>query len=235
MTSSTVRSAAGSTSGGSVDTVVSWVVSSLLSRLNHRGGQRIPPPEMSPAGSTTPHMQQIPPQELPGHTPDSPARPTVIPMLPTRVQQPGRQAPLPDAVAVRRCAVPETAPPFDADTPPATRQDATNIQGPEAVTPAAARARGRPGAASSQAAPDHAETALAVTDLAETDPAESGVPATDVPDTGVPATRRPPPGPPDGWPSQFAQVLAETLAGLPARAAAHPVDDGASRASASGS
>jgi hypothetical protein len=36
---------------------------------------------------------------------------------------------------------------------------------------------------------------------------------TDAPDFGVPATRRPQPGPPDGWPSHFAQVLAETLAG----------------------
>jgi hypothetical protein len=134
-------------------------------------------------------------------------------MLPTRVQQPGRQAPLPDAVAVRQCAVPETAPPFDAETPPATRQDATSIQGNGAVTPAAARPPEEDQAAAEQAAPDQAETALAETDRAETDLAETDLARTDAPDTGVPATRRPQPGPPDGWPSQFAQVLAETLAG----------------------
>src|SRR5580692_4204227 len=80
---------------------------------------------MSPVASTTHHMEQIPPQ-LPWHSPAVPAAPTVIPRLPTRVQQPGRQAPLPDAVAVRPCAVPVTAPPFD-------------DEGREAVTSAAER------------------------------------------------------------------------------------------------
>ncbi len=58
-------------------------------------------------------MQQIPHPQLPWHIPGLPARPIVVPMLPTRVLQPGRQAPLPDAVAVRQHAVPDTAPPYD--------------------------------------------------------------------------------------------------------------------------
>ena len=71
-------------------------------------------------------MQQIPPPQLPGHGPDIPAGPTVIPILPTRVQQPGRQAPLPDAVAVWQRAVPDSAPPFDDEIAATTRQDASD-------------------------------------------------------------------------------------------------------------
>ena len=89
----------------------------ITSSLNQRGGHGIPRPEMSPLASTTHRMQQIPPPQLPWHGPELPARPTDIPMLPTRVQQPGRQAPLPDAVAIRQCPVPVTAPPFDPDVP----------------------------------------------------------------------------------------------------------------------
>ena len=77
---------------------------------------RAPPhsgPEMSPAASTTQGMQQNPPPSLAGPDSEIPARPAVVPMLPTRLPQPGRQAPLPDPVAVRRLAVPDPAPPFD--------------------------------------------------------------------------------------------------------------------------
>src|SRR5215471_11730717 len=80
---------------------------------------------MSWAASTTHAMQQIPPPQVPGGVPDVPATPTVIPMLPTRVQQPGRYAPLPDAVAIRPRPVPTTSPPFD---------DEANDEGNGAVT-----------------------------------------------------------------------------------------------------
>jgi Family of unknown function (DUF6459) len=100
-------------------------------------------------------------------------------MLPTRVQQPGPLAPLPDVVAVRRCPVPEVAPPFDADVPPATSKE-----GNGAATHAVALP---PGAA--EPAPDSGNS----------------------PTGGV--TRRAEPDPIGSWPSQFAQVLAETLAG----------------------
>jgi hypothetical protein len=136
-------------------------------------------------------MQQIPPPQLPWHSPELPARPTVIPMLPTRLQQPGRRAPLPDAVAVRQRPVPETAPPFDTDIPPATSQEGNGADCSATVAPP---------------------------DLAEPDaiPTETGEPDSDTPDGG--GTGRARPTSPDSWPSQFAQVLAETLAGSrPAR------------------
>jgi hypothetical protein len=134
-------------------------------------------------------MQQIQPPQLPSHSPEPPARPpTFIPMLPTRVQQPGRQAPLPDAVAVRRCRVPEAAPPFDADVPSATSKDG-NGAGSNAVA--------HP--------PDLAE--------APPDTGKSGMNPAD-----ADAADRDASDPTSGWPSQFAQVLAETLAGSrPAR------------------
>jgi hypothetical protein len=163
---------------------------------------------MSAAASTTHHMQQIPPPQLPWHSPELPARPTVIPMLPTRVQQPGRQAPLPDAVAVRQCPVPDTAPPFDVEMSPATRQEGTG-----AVSAAVTSPPGQDQTGPGQAGSDTHEPGTGSPD--------AGVPDTGVPDTGVPdpgQTDRAQPGSPDGWPSQFAQVLAETLAGSrPAR------------------
>jgi Family of unknown function (DUF6459) len=130
-------------------------------------------------------MQQTPPPQPPRPAPEVPAGPAVVPILPTRVRQPGRQAPLPDAVAVRRLSVPDPAPPFD-DEILAT---ATAAAGPDAAGQA----------------PGHGS------DGAEAD-GESGSPPPGPP--GGPSgggTRRPDPG--GGWPSQFAQVLAETLAG----------------------
>jgi Family of unknown function (DUF6459) len=141
-------------------------------------------------------MQQTPPSQPPRPAPEVPAGPAVVPILPTRVRQPGRQAPLPDAVAVRRLPVPDPAPPFDDELP------ALKTEGNEATaTPAAG-----PDAAGQ--APDQGNRG------AEED-GESGSPPHGPPGTsGGPSgggTRRPDPG--GGWPSQFAQVLAETLAG----------------------
>ena len=164
---------------------------------------------MSWAASTTHAMQQIPPPQLPGGVPDLPATPTVIPRLPTRIQHPGRYAPLPDAVAIRPCPVPATSPPFD---------DEANDEGNGAVIHADG---GRSDA--DWAAPDSGTPARGTPDRGTPD---SGAPESRAPYTAAPRPVAPdgdesekgPPGPPAGWPSQFAQVLAEALAGSrPAR------------------
>ena len=132
-------------------------------------------------------MQQNPPPQPPA--PGVPAGPAVVPILPTRLRQPGRQAPLPDAVAVRRLTVPDPAPPFDDEILALTA-------GNEPADAAAAEpdAAGQPdgrGACGTEAA------------------SESDSPPRP-PGGGVGAPRSDPGG---AWPSQFAQVLAETLAG----------------------
>jgi hypothetical protein len=137
-------------------------------------------------------MQQNPPPQQPA--PDVPARPAVVPILPTRLRQPGRQAPLPDAVAVRRLTVPDPAPPFDDEIPalpagneptadPAAGQDAAG----QALDPEDRRSADSDGDGNSPPRP----------------PGAGGGPQGE-------ATR---PEPGGAWPSQFAQVLAETLAG----------------------
>jgi len=137
-------------------------------------------------------MQQTPPPQPPRPAPEVPAGPAVVPILPTRVRQPGRQAPLPDPVAVRRLTVPDPAPPFDDEMATAT---------PAAGPDSAGQARGQ---ASHGAEADSESGSLP--------PGPPGGPSggpSDGPTDG--GTRRPDPG--GGWPSQFAQVLAETLAG----------------------
>jgi Family of unknown function (DUF6459) len=131
-------------------------------------------------------MQQNPPPQPPA--PNVPAGPAVVPILPTRVRQPGRQAPLPDAVAVRRLTVPDPAPPFDDEIPALTAGNEPT--GAAAAGPdAAGQAEGQ-GRCDTEADSD--------SDTPPRPPGASG---------GAP---RPAPG---AWPSQFAQVLAETLAG----------------------
>ncbi len=140
-------------------------------------------------------MEQIPPPQLPWHRPDLPAAPTVIPRLPTRVQQPGRQAPLPDAVAVWPCVVPATAPPFDDEG----REDVNLV------------AEGRP--YRDKFVPGEAVGGRAVHDLAVPHAADPDPGTADPGTADASETDRGRPGPAGGWPSQFAQVLAETLAG----------------------
>jgi hypothetical protein len=107
-------------------------------------------------------------------------------MLPTRVREPGRQAPLPDVVAVRRLAVPDPAPPYDDE---AAADDDTHSAGNEVSD-----------------GPVHAEAAAAEQAGHEHGTSSAGS-RPDPPDDS------PRPDPAAGWPSQFAQVLAETLAG----------------------
>jgi Family of unknown function (DUF6459) len=136
-------------------------------------------------------MQQNPPPQPPA--PDVPAGPAVVPILPTRVRRPGRHAPLPDAVAVRRLAVPDPAPPFDDEIPALTAGNEP-IDAAAAVPDAAGQPDGQ-GACGTEAD-------------SESDPPPRPPGASGGQPGGAP---RPDPG--GAWPSQFAQVLAETLAG----------------------
>jgi hypothetical protein len=131
------------------------------------------------------------PPGLPSHPPDMPDRPVVVPILPTRRRPRGRQAPLPDPVAVRQVEVPDWLPPCDGE--PAGQAPAASATGTPGGQP-------EPGSGAPRA----------------TRPQPGGRPDDPATGPGEPAARRltgrdgPGPG---GWPSQFAQVLAETLAG----------------------
>jgi hypothetical protein len=120
------------------------------------------------APSFSPPPLEAPPRRAPSRS--SPARRT-----------PPRQ-PLPDAVAVRRVTVPESAPPYDDERPGAGRQgERAGLAGPRQPARLA-----RPDQDPSVPRPEQ-----------------------------CPAVRRPDQDPavPASWPSRFAQVLAETLAG----------------------
>jgi hypothetical protein len=159
-------------------------------------------------------------------------------MLPTRLRQPGRQAPLPDVIAVRRLAVPDPAPPYDdevavdennlydgnevivasaAVVPGAADKASLQRPGPALAglggagrECAAQRAAGQAGAGPDRggAAQDAAGQAGADDDGADDDGADD-----DGAGPSAPSGGSRPPDPAAGWPSQFAQVLAETLAG----------------------
>ena len=118
---------------------------------------------------------------------------TVLPLVPGFARPPERGRPLPDAAAVRLLPVPDSAPPYD-DEPRAEIGGTRGSQRLALMPPAGAPAENLP------ARPDDGP----------------GRPGGD--------SRQPDgePGPPPparraaaaaGWPSQFAQVLAETLAG----------------------
>ena len=112
---------------------------------------------------------------------------TVLPLVPGLERRPARRRPLPDAVAVRLLVVPDTAPPYD-DHPAAAgsrraARTCTDIPG----EPTAQARDGAPGPAAQ---------------------AGDGTPGPE-----RLSLRRRGPTTASGWPSQFAQVLAETLAG----------------------
>jgi Family of unknown function (DUF6459) len=138
-------------------------------------------------------------------------------MLPTRVRQPGRQAPLPDAVAVRQCAVPDSAPPFDDEIAATTRQDASDPLIGTTVLSGNGPAPAAPESMSPE--PMSPESTLPESTLPESAPPESAPPESAPPDGDSQGQGQDgPSGQAGGWPSQFAQVLAETLAGSrPAR------------------
>jgi Family of unknown function (DUF6459) len=133
-------------------------------------------------------MQENLPPELPLPTRQAPVRPVTVPMLPTRRRAPGTSAPLPDPVAVRRIAIPDAAPPYDDEPhhgePPPLDGQPLAPAGPPTTAADAGPGEPQPG--------DH-------------DDGES--PSGSPPPGGSASPGRQP------WPSQFAQVLAETLAG----------------------
>jgi hypothetical protein len=125
---------------------------------------------------------------------------TVLPLVPGSGRPPVPRRPLPDAAAVRLLPVPDSAPPYDDEVTDgeraAPRRQPLTLAPPAASAPAT---RDGPPAAATDHGPER--------------PRESRRP---------PGTPGPPPqqrrpaaetGPAAGWPSQFAQVLAETLAG----------------------
>jgi hypothetical protein len=147
-----------------------------------------PPGQLAGLRLKPPHQ---PGQHEPG--PALPATPAVVPMLPTRVRAPGRHAPLPDMVAVRQLAVPDPAPRYDDEV--AVGKDDL-YAGNEAIigTPAA----------------EPLDADQAGQQRPDPGSAEDG---TSGPGPGAQSGSSQGPDPASGWPSQFAQVLAETLAG----------------------
>jgi hypothetical protein len=116
----------------------------------------------------------------------------VLPLVPGFERRPARKRPLPDAAAVRLLPVPDSAPPYD-DGLPETGRSRRLLPPPLAA--GAAALPPKPAAPTTADPPDAAPSS----------------PPPSRPATSRPATRR---AAADArWPSQFAQVLAETLAG----------------------
>ena len=123
----------------------------------------------------------------------------VLPLVPSFGRPPGARRPLPDAVAVRRLVVPDSAPPYDDELRVISRpghvpQGAGPPQSPGLAAAGTAQA-GKSQAGKSQAGKAH--TGESQSGAAQTGAAAPGE------DQASAAC----------WPGQFAQVLAETLAG----------------------
>ncbi len=127
----------------------------------------------------------------PGGTGTADAR---CPHPPTRPRSPAGPRPLPDPEAVRLCLIPDSAPPYDAEVAAA---------GPPGAFPRLGTGPGGAHGASHPSGPDLPAQADA--------PGPAG-PRKPPAAPGSPGQPGPPASPP-GWPGQFAQVLAETLAG----------------------
>jgi len=145
-----------------------------------------------------------------------------LPARPTDPRQPGWPRPLPDVVAVRRMPLPDSAPPYD-DQPGSLPGPDPGQAGPGPASSGAGQAG--PGPASSGAGEDRPGSAGAKTGRPRPGRAGAGAGQPVPAQAGQPAgsgAGQPVPGPagqpglaplPGAWPSQFAQVLAEALAG----------------------
>jgi hypothetical protein len=143
-------------------------------------------------------MQLTPPPGLVPGMPELPVPPPVVPIPPRRRRPARRQAPLPDPMAVRRIAIPDFAPPFEGEKP-GPAGSARAGQG-EPVT------EGPPGRGpGSRGDSGHGPSGHGPSGHGPGSPGKGGPPG-----PGAPGS---PGGGAGGWPSQFAQVLAETLAG----------------------
>ena len=129
----------------------------------------------------------------PDGTGTAPAR---CPHPAARPRPPAGPRPLPDAAAIRLCLIPDSAPPYDVEVAAASPPGAFPRlgAGPASSGPEAPHGGPRP---SRPDPPGRAE-----------EPGRAGPPE-------PPAAPSSPgqPGSPPGWPGQFVQVLAETLAG----------------------
>src|SRR5215470_15226318 len=146
--------------------------------------------------------------------------PALPPERPGCPKAPGGHRPLPDPAAIRLCLVPDSAPPYDDEVPAGEPPG----QGWGAADNACRAGRGRPadegrpvdeGCPADRGWPARGEP---VTGGPTTGRPVTGGPTTGRPVTGGPTTGRPVTGgfaaeAVPGWPSRFAQVLAETLAG----------------------
>ena len=128
---------------------------------------------------------------------------TGCPHHPARPRPPAGPRPLPDPAAIRLCLIPDSAPPYDAETAAAGPPGAfpSLDAGPEAP-----HGGPRPSRAAS---PGQADTRGQAPPRKHPTPREQAAPRKQAAVPGSPGQ----PGSPPGWPGQFAQVLAETLAG----------------------
>jgi hypothetical protein len=134
----------------------------------------------------------------------------VLPLVPGLDRPPARRRPLPDAAAVRLVAVPDSGPPYDDER---AQERPGDPERPRRLTLTTAAQRA-PAPADELATADQripAESAPADQPAPSGQPSIAGEPAL----AGQPGLSRASRGEaaPAGWPSQFAQVLAETLAG----------------------
>ena len=146
--------------------------------------------------------------------PTSPGEPrradsgAVLPLVPGFARRPAKKRPLPDAAAVRLLKVPDSAPPLDdvfAEAGSRGRRGEPRPRQP-------ARAAGRPRATVRREPSPQRGTSPRLTPTARPEPAKRA--ARD--QLSLPSGPRLPrrrPAAAAAWPSQFAQVLAETLAG----------------------
>jgi hypothetical protein len=143
-------------------------------------------------------MQENLPPELPLPMRQAPVRPVSVPMLPARRRPPDRSAPLPDPVAVRRVAVPDAAPPYDDEPDLSDPDHGDPDHGEPPPRDDQSLAPAGPPPAADDAGPGERQPGSPPGGESQSDSAQPGERAS--------PGRAP-------WPSQFAQVLAETLAG----------------------
>ena len=142
------------------------------------------------------------------------------PYPPARPRSPAGPRPLPDPEAIRLCLIPDSAPPYDAEVA---------APGPAAAFPRLDTGPGSSGPGSTSSGSASLDSAsLDSADLngahGAARPSGPGSPGQKEEAPGPARPRKPPAAPgasgrpgssasPPGWPGQFAQVLAETLAG----------------------
>lgn len=190
----------------------------------------LPEPQGTPPVNGRPPAKGTPPAKgAPGSQPNSPGvQPWQVPPCPCHAPATGR--PLPDLTALRLAAVPDSSPPYDdqirTGPSPWLAEYSPLSAAPHAEAPPHANESLHTGGPPHAEAPPHANGSLNAggsPDEGTPLPAEGtpGGTAPPGPDgkrrTAGPAERRPGNGgggaEPGEWPSQFAQVLAETLAG----------------------